>query len=481
MKISFLLNRDVVQAAVRANQTALDFLREDRALTGAKEACNEGDCGACLIAVGDFDGTRQRYRAMNSCLLPAARLHGKHVVTVEGLAESGTLHPVQQALLDHHGVQCGFCTSGFVMALFCLFFESPTPTREEILGALDGSLCRCTGYASILRAAEALAERCRDDDLVSGALCPAYFASATETLRALRKATPVPQADLLSERYHTPRTRDEYFSLMETIGDAPVTLLGGGTDVMVPMNLGRSAPERVVDISFLNDLSRIEANDAAVMIGARVTLTQLLENEIIRERFPALIEATEQMCSTPIRNAATLAGNLHTASPIADALPPLLVYDARVVLESKSGTRRLPVRDFILGYRKTALERGELIAAIEIPFSDYRASFEKTGKRKTLDIASVNSALAIRVADGRITEARLAYGGVAPMPLIAKRAEESLRGKLLTPDTVRAAARIAAEEVTPIDDVRGSAEFRRQLTENHLIKHFVKLFPSLFE
>ncbi|MDD5089205.1 MAG: 2Fe-2S iron-sulfur cluster-binding protein, partial [bacterium] len=167
------------------HQTALDFLREERGLTGAKEACNEGDCGACLIAVGHLDGARLRYRTMNSCLLPATRLHGKHVVTVEGLAEGGALHPVQQALFDQHGAQCGFCTSGFVMALFCLFLERPTPTREDILRALDGSLCRCTGYASILRAADALAARCRTDDRVVRALRPSYFASVFEPLCAL--------------------------------------------------------------------------------------------------------------------------------------------------------------------------------------------------------------------------------------------------------------------------------------------------------
>lgn len=463
------------------NQTALDFLREDRGLTGAKEACNEGDCGACLIAVGDFDGARLRYRSMNSCLLPAARLHGKHVVTVEGISESGALHPVQQALLDHHGAQCGFCTSGFVMALFCLFLENPTPRRDEILLALDGSLCRCTGYASILRAAEALSERCRTDDGVSRALRPECFASAAETLRVIRGRAPVPQGDGAAERFHAPRTRAEYFSLMETLGDTLVTHFGGGTDVMVPVNLGRSAPERIIDLAFMDEGTTIAETGDGVAIGSRITLTQLLESEAICRRFPALIEAVRQMCSTPVRNAATLAGNLHTASPIADAIPPLLVYNARVALESKSGARRIAVDDFIVGYRKTALARGELIAAVEIPFSDSQASFEKTGKRRTLDIASVNSALAIRVTGGHIAEARLAYGGVSAMPLIAKNTEKFLRGKALSQEMIFDAARIAEEEVTPIDDVRGSAEFRRNLAGNHVIKHFTKLFPSLFE
>ncbi|MBU0509787.1 FAD binding domain-containing protein [bacterium] len=478
MRILFYLNGDFVEAEVRVGQTALDFLREERGLTGAKEACNEGDCGACVIALGELIHDSVRYRAFNSCLLPAVRLHGKHVVSVEGLIEHNALHPVQQAMLEEHAVQCGFCTSGIVMSLFCLFLANPTPTPGEIARALDGSLCRCTGYAPILKAAYSISSRCGHNTDFGKRIRPAYFDSIGR--KALEAIASVPTFSNEAV-YHAPRTVADLLSLLSSNGSSPVpTLLNGGTDLMVEVNQGKRAIETVIDISFMKDLREIAHNDAHLSIGARTTLTDVLESQIVCERFPALAEAIRQMCSTPVRNGATLIGNICTASPIADTIPPLLVYNAIVNLESTRGKRRIPLKDFFQGYRKTAIERGEIVTAVEVPFDECLSSFEKTSKRKTLDIASVNSALALQVSNNIITHACYVLGGVAAVPFLAEKSCDYLNGKEPSEGTIAEAARIAADEITPIDDVRGSAEFRRELAANHLIKHFVKLMPSLF-
>lgn len=483
MKISFYLNREYVQAEVDPHMTTLIYLREHKGLTGVKESCNEGDCGACVIALGEQGVAGMRYYAVNSCLYPVVRLHGKHVVTLEGIQDAQDLHPLQAAMEKEHGAQCGFCTSGIILSLFCLFQRNATPTDEEIIQALDGSLCRCTGYASILRAAHSLAEQVRTDETVADRITPAYFADISKQIDSVEELIDEQRKlAVMVREYFVPEDLHELFEILENIDDpAKLTLINGDTDIMVGVNLGKFTPQKIVDMHRIREFTRILRNDDLIAIGARATLSDVLEHKDIRSNFPALTEAVAQMCSTPIRNVATLTGNVCTASPIADAIPPLLAYDAIVVAQSIKGTRRVALRDWFKSYRKTALGYDEVVIAIELPFSDCQASFEKTGKRKTLDIATVNSALAIQVKKNHFETVRLFYGGVAAVPFEAEMTAEYLVGKEANEAVIYEASRIAAKEISPLGDVRGSLEFRRQLAANHLVKHFTKLMPSLFK
>ncbi len=480
MKVSFFLNRDAVQDDVRTDQTVLEYLREVRGLTGTKEACNEGDCGACVIGVGGYDGSQVRYRAMNSCLMPAPRLHGKHIVTVEGLADGDQLHPIQQAMVDQHAIQCGYCTPGMVMALFGLFQQYPVPTQAQIMEALDGSLCRCTGYAAIMKAALSVADFCKTLKENSSHLQPPYFRDIAQRMKSDGFVPVQPEHNDHTENiYFVPADLNELFTLRKRYPDA--VLLNGGTDIMVAANTKGQKPPRVIDLSSIKEFDRITEAESGVRIGAHATINDVIGNLTIQQRFPALYSAASQMCSTPVRNSATVVGNICTASPIADTIPVLLIHNAEVVLQSASGTRRLSLREYFISYRKTALRNDEVLVSVEIPFTDYLTSFEKTGKRKVQDIASVNSAMALKLVNGTVSDIRLAYGGVAAVPFWAEQTCRFLSGRPLSEALIREAAEIIAGEITPMDDVRGSAEFRRRLAANHLIKHFARLVPTLFE
>ena len=483
MEIAFYLNRDLVRTEIDPHQTTLTFLRESRGLTGVKESCNEGDCGACVIALGEKTDSGVRYHAVNSCLYPVARLHGAHVVTLEGICEDESLHPIQQAIEREHGSQCGFCTSGIILSLFCLFLNKSTPSKDEILRALDGSLCRCTGYASILKAATKLSEQVQSDEIPESNLTPDYFEGISEKLDDILNEEKEEETLAIPLReYFIPEDMHELFGILEAIDNpAKLTLINGDTDVMVGVNLGKLQPKKIVDLYRIREFSRITRHDDALSIGARATLSDVLDSETVERNFPALIEAVEQMCSTPIRNVATLVGNVCTASPIADAIPPLLAYDAVVVAQSIKGTRRAALCDWFTAYRKTGLGHDEIVIAIELPIRDCHASFEKTGKRRTLDIATVNSALAFRLTTGCFEEVRLFYGGVAAIPFEAEMTASFLEGKQATEEVIREASTIIKKEISPLSDVRGSQEFRRDLAGNHLIKHFAKLLPSIFD
>ncbi len=459
-RIEFVLNRDRVRVDDRPLAPALAVLRDRFGLTGAKEGCAEGDCGACTIALGAPAEGGVRYRAVNSCLLPAARLAGRHVVTVEGLAEPGNLHPVQRALLDSGAVQCGFCTPGMVMSLFALFAGNPAPTDEDAAGALEGNLCRCTGYESIRAAVRALR--------ASGpaGFLPGYFAAVAGLLPGL------PAAGWPDEGYHAPAAVSELPALL---GRAPgCRFIAGGTDLM----LEPAAASPVIDVSGVAELRSVLLDSGRLAIGAAATLADVLCSTDVRTRLPVLAEAAGQMASTQIRNLATVAGNIANASPVADAAVLLLALGAELELLSSAGPRRLPLERFYSGYKQTALAPGEFIARVFVPAGAARASFCKTGKRSSVDIASVNSALAVRVDGGAVAEIRFALGGVAPFPVLST-AAEALRGRALSGAAVLAAAEAAAAEARPISDVRGRAAFRRDLVRNQFILHFRRLFPQL--
>ena len=464
-RISFYLNHDRVDVDAGPVDTALDLVRGRLGLTGTKESCGRGDCGSCTVALGTARGDRIDYRAVCSCILPAARLHGRHVVTVEGLNRDSGLHPIQQALVDNHAVQCGFCTPGIVMSLFCLLTGDPEPGPDRVDAALEGNLCRCTGYESIRRAALQLADpdRAGHEHLLpdrSGEL-PGLLAELPER----------PGPD---DRYLVPGTVEELCAALDRDG---TRIIGGGTD-LVPELRGAADTPVLVDITGIDELGTISRQEDGLLVGAGVTLSRLLEDSAVREHAPVLADTISRMASAQVRNVATLAGNLANASPVADAAVLLLALDARLRLVSRRGERTVPVEGFYRRYKTTCLEPGEFVAAVEIPRGLPLAGFRKTGKRRSVDIASANSALALSMDGEVVGRARLALGGVAETPVIATRAARHIEGR--KPDLVvaRETARIAAEETSPIDDVRGSARFRRQLVRGQVISILAGMFPD---
>lgn len=462
---SFWLNGQWTSVEVDPDRTLLEVIRGPLGLSGTKEGCGEGDCGACTVVIGTPEAGRVRYRAVTSCLVPAWSVQGRIVITVEGIGTPGALHPVQKALLEAHAVQCGYCTPGVVMSLLALFLDTPSPSDEEIRAALEGNLCRCTGYLPIRQAAEAIRSGFAAGSVRTEEIRPPWLAEVEVALSGDRGGT-----GLDGDRWKSPGTPEEVDRLLADLGPR-ATLVAGATDVQVARRTRGTSPGVWVDLSRVAGLADLAVEADRVRVGAAVRLEDL--RKALDPVLPPLAETIRTMCSRPVRHLATLAGNLINASPVADTVPLLLVLDATVRIRGLRGRREVPVSRFLQGYRQVDRAPDEWVEAIEIPRADGDfVHFEKASRRRELDIATVNSALRIRWEGGRVREARLAFGGVAPTTVLCPRAADRLRGRPWTWETAEEAARTAMEEVTPIGDVRGSAEFRRRLVHHLVLAHF---------
>jgi len=465
--ISFFLNRQPITTTVFPKQTVLHFLRNELNLTGTKEGCSEGDCGACTIVVGTLKDNKVCYRAVNSCLMPAVRMHGKHIVTIEGLGTPDKLHPIQKTILDYHGVQCGYCTPGIIMSLFALFLCNPKPSQTEINDALEGNLCRCTGYESIKNAISFLSKQ-------KFTIIPKYFNKVKKSLLAIsKKIETIPTTE---HRYFFPQSVNELFEILKQY-DAKI--INGGTDVMVDINIKKQKYPVIVDISAIQELNFVHEKKNTIIIGATTTFSDILSNTIIRQNLPILYLAVSQLGSKQIRNVGTLAGNIANASPIADATTALLALNAKLIIKSDTQQRKINLSDFFISYKKTALKPNEIIYAIEIPITNNLTTYEKSAKRKSVDIASVSSSISLKYNNNTIRDIIIAFGGVAPIPFIAHKTCNFLKNKPINKNIIKQASEIAYQEVNPISDIRGSEQFRRILVRNHIIKHFNKLFPNI--
>jgi len=460
--IQFLLNRNIVTEQASSATPLLDIIRRNQHLTGCKEGCREGDCGACLVLLGKIECGRLIYQPVTSCLVPLGTVSGHHVVTIEGLS-NGTLNPIQQALIEQGGIQCGFCTPGFVIALTAFFLNSTTSNIEAATDAVAGNLCRCTGYAGIKRAIQALCEQFdlaqspaeqRLQDCIEWRLLPPYFADDTQQL------TNLPTTDATA-------TSDN------------ATLVAGATDWMVHRQEFSTHPNLRFLPSF-TDQDCIQINGASCRIAATTTTEQLRTSPILQKLLPSICDDLKLVCSAPVRRHATLGGNLANASPIADLAVFFLALDAELVLERQGQKRNLLLRDFFLAYKQTALQPGEQITEIRFDSSAPATgfSFEKVGKRIHLDIAGVNTAMRLGLSQNVITLAHVAAGGVAPTPLYLTATSDYLQNKPLKPETLLAATAIAQTEIAPISDLRGSAEYKRLLFRQLFFAHFLKLFPE---
>ncbi len=480
--IDFILNDQDISTDEPSGSTVLDFVRYHKDLKGTKIGCREGDCGACTILVGELVGDEVKYRTMTSCLMPLANATGKHIVTIEGINPTdGSLTPVQQAMVDESGTQCGFCTVGFVMSLTGFCVDDTAKTPEMAVSAVDGNICRCTGYKSIERAA------CHVSGLISKTeaaatgfqpIVPRYFSGIADRLTTIRTSTP-----------------------QSAVG-TPQSFVGGGTDVYV-QRPDAMAESDASHLFYDENLRGIREAGDYIEIGASATVTDLLVSPVMQSIFPDLYKHLKLISSTPIRNMATLAGNFINASPIGDMTVWFLALDTEIdllpgtqepspeSLQSGDKSRTIKLRDLYLGYKQLAKSTEEMITTIRFrkPEGNSRFNFEKVCKRTYLDIATVNTAISLQCsppyeggvaaasADGVVLSvAHVAAGGVAPIPLYLKEASTFLQGKQVNGETIRQANEIMQSEISPISDVRGTETYKRLLLRQLFTAHFYELF-----
>ena len=465
--VSFFLNGKPIQETIPAGLGTLDWLNNYKYMQGTKCSCNEGDCGACTVVIAyPHEGTIV-YEAVTSCLYPAAKLHGRHLITIEALGDPDNLHPIQQAVLEHHGTQCGYCTPGFVMSMFALFATHTHPDKETIFAALEGNLCRCTGYQSIMDAAMELSANFIPQDIV-----PAWCREIEELLFGFKEPAQMilkpSGSPRVVQRYLVPEDFNRLFDYCAVEQDA--TFIAGGTDLMVQMNVSRKAFPVLIDLSRIPQLQRLYLQKDGLHIGAGVTYSQLLDSGIVKTDYPMLHRLISQIASQQIRNFGTLAGNIANASPIGDSLPVLLALDATLSLQSELEVRSLPIIDFFIGYRQTALRKGEIIREVILPAiskSTY-TNYHKSAKRKSEDISAVLTAVKIELEGGVISDAVLALGGVAATPVVSSVFTALVQGKQPSELDAHKIAVTVAAEFSPLSDVRGSAAYRSKLIEKHV-------------
>jgi xanthine dehydrogenase small subunit len=458
--IRIVLNDQIVQLdGIAPTMTLLDFLRGPAALRGTKEGCAEGDCGACTVLRETEHEGRLRREPINACLAMVGQLDGCSVRTVEGLrGPDGEPHPVQRALAEGDGTQCGFCTPGFVMAI-CAYAASGEPADTSLVhDALAGNLCRCTGYRPIVEAALASARPTGDP-----------LAGMTPiTLAALGRiaATASGLAGRAGRRYWAPQDLESLLALRAAQPEA--VLLAGGTDLGLLASRDRAPPSSIVDIGRVAALRGVRETDRFVEVGAALPYADFLP--IAERLWPSFARLLTRLGSRQIRSMGTLGGNLGTASPIGDTLPVLLALDAVVGLRSQRAAREVPVDAFFEGYRRTVLAADEVIVFVRLPkLAAGEVLFcDKVSKRRDQDIAAVCGAYRLRLEDGVVRDVRLAFGGMAATPARAAAAEAALRGAPWAEPTIRRAAADLARDFAPLDDLRGSAAYRLAVAGNLL-------------
>lgn len=460
-EIRFILNdRNVTLHNVSANDTLLDFLRINQRLTGTKEGCAEGDCGACTVLVGRVQNGVLRYAPVNACIRLTASLDACHVVSIEYLSgQNGKLHPVQQAMVAHHGSQCGFCTPGFVMSLYALWMAHPNPSDSQIETALQGNLCRCTGYEPIIKAAKA----------ATGYGSPAQDALTLEreTLTArLSALLDGKRVDLRhgNSRCILPASVDDLAEVLLEIQNP--TIIAGATDVGLWVTKFLRDISPVVFLGHLDELREIDVSDKAINIGAGVSYTD--SHDALTHAYPHLAPFWDRIAGWQIRNMGTVGGNIANGSPIGDTPPVLIALGASITLRKGKERRTLPIEEFFIDYGKQDMAAGEFLESISVPQPSRgaRHAAYKISKRRDEDISSVCAAFSVTVEGGTITQARLAFGGMAATPKRAAHAEAALIGAPWREATFLQAAAQLGKDFSPLTDWRASSQYRLQVSKN---------------
>ncbi|OUS38901.1 xanthine dehydrogenase small subunit [Rhodobacterales bacterium 56_14_T64] len=447
MEITFHLNgEEVTLSGASPTATLLDWLREDRLLTGTKEGCNEGDCGACSVMVTDGRGSK----ALNACLLFLPQLNGKSIRTVEGVSgPDGTLHPVQEAMITHHGSQCGFCTPGFVMSMVTAHKNRASDHDVQ----LAGNLCRCTGYAPIIRAAEA----------VQDMPVPVWIADET----VVREPAPAAQ----NHSPYAPRSSDELAAIYEQTPEA--VLVAGATDVALWVTKGLRDLDQVIFLDGCSDLKQIEITEDEVRLGAMVDMNAM--REAIAPLHPSYGEMIRRYASQQVRAAATVGGNIANGSPIGDNPPALIALGATLHLRKGNTRRSLPLEDFFVDYGKQDRAPGEFVEAVSFARQPDDLRCYKLSKRFDQDISAVLGAFNVTIKDGIVTSAKIAFGGMAATPKRASHVEAALLGQAWTPQTIETAQAEFDKDFTPMSDMRASACYRLETARNLLARYYADM------
>ena len=446
------------------NETILNFVRLRLKKTGTKEGCAEGGCGACTVVIGELEKNNIRYKAINSCIAFTTSLEGKQLIIVEDLMQkNGSLHPVQTAMVNFHGSQCGFCTPGFVMSLFSMYKNNTFYDKETIEETISGNLCRCTGYRPIIDAAKSLNNRTPDQ----------FKKSEKKTIALLNKIRPKNIfINIENKKYFAPRTVIE---LKKIIKKYPkVKFLSGGTDMSLIVTKQKKDIENIVYLNSIDELNYIKENNKYIEVGATTPLRKF--ELFIKKYYPDFNTILKRYGSVQIRNVATIAGNIATASPIGDSLPLLLSLDASISIESFNKKSRLSLNDFFISYRKTKLKKGQFISSIRIPiYKNNIFKAYKISKRIDDDISSVCASFNLAIVNKKIKNIKIAYGGMAPTPKRAINCEKILLNSDFSEEIILKAQICLEKDFQPIDDMRASKKYRMEIAKNLLLKCFAEI------
>ncbi len=453
--IEFVLNDKTIKTNKPSEMVLLDFIREEQNLKGTKTACREGDCGACTVIEGSLIDNVMQYKTIVACLTPLANIRGKHIVTIEGI-NNENLTPIQEIFIERSATQCGFCTPGFIVSLTNIALSDVEITKDEVINSISGNICRCTGYKSIIDAADRISNKLinknsnrKIDWLISNNYIPAYFKDIPEKIKAL--------------------DNKKMDSLITNI-------IAGGTDLFV-QNLDEILKSKHNFIANNKKYKGISIKNNICEVGSATTVAELEKSDILKNIFPKIKDYLKLISSTQIRNMATIGGNFVNASPIGDLSVFFIALNAKLHISNNNKQRSIYLKDFFIDYKKVDLKNNELIEKVsfQIHRNDFLFNFEKVSKRTHLDIASVNSAIFIKIENKIIKEAHISAGGLAAIPKYLEKASKFLLNKKINDENINNAVRIATDEVKPISDIRGSKEYKLLLLKQLIYAHFKQI------
>ena len=447
-----------------SNETILNYVRTKLKKTGTKEGCAEGGCGSCTVVLGELIENNITYKAINSCIAFVPSLEGKQLILVEDLISKDELHPVQKAMVNYHGSQCGFCTPGFVMSLFAMYKNYSSYKEDIIKDSIQGNLCRCTGYRPIIDAAKSLNKENKFD----------HFSKNKKIILSLLRKIKQRNITIINDnkKYFAPKSVDELKKILRQEPNSK--LLSGGTDVSLIVTKERKDLNSLIYMNSINELNYIKENNSYIEVGATTPLINF--ESFITKYFPDFSQILKRYGSVQIRNVCTIAGNIATASPIGDTLPLLLALDSQIVIKDKNKTQILPLNGFFISYRKTKLKKGQFIHSIRIPllkkniFKAYKIS-----KRIDDDISSVCASFNIEINNNKIKKIKVAYGGMSSIPKRAVNCEKILLNSFLSNKTINKAKKFLEKDFKPITDARASNKYRMEVAKNLLEKCFLEI------